>query len=152
MTLGELIEQLKEADPDWIIQDGFGSPHSDRGSYANLAFAPAENVTVGSMLKYAESAVGKIFTGWKGGDFKMGLYTEVYVGEWGSCGEPLSRATIDSMLNMSYLKTEVAALQKVLTAAVQLADQTGWSDPLKEAIQEVSKIRQSRLKRSTVNS
>jgi hypothetical protein len=92
MYLEDLINFLKEQDPKLIVNDGFGYPHSDRGSYENLAFDPVEKTTFGEMLKHADSAVGKTFKGWKGGDFKMDLYTSCYIGKYGECGEPITSA------------------------------------------------------------
>ena len=90
MRLGELIERL-EAAPDQgaVVRWGFGMPHSSRGDYSELAFDPAENVTVASMLAHAKSALGSTFEGWKGGDFKMGEYTPCWIekrGHWDQNG------------------------------------------------------------------
>ena len=87
MTLSELIEELKKHDPKLVVLHGFDTPHSYRGFYDQLAFAPAENVTVGSMLSDARWALGKTFTGWKGGEFVMGGYVDVWLAEVGCCGE-----------------------------------------------------------------
>jgi hypothetical protein len=91
MTLGELIQWLKQQDLDLIVRDGFGSPHSDRGSYEELAFSPMAEARLGDMLRSAESAVGQTFYGWKGGDYIMDTHTSVYIGEWGSCGEEITK-------------------------------------------------------------
>lgn len=85
-----LIEWLKSQDQDLIVKDGFGSPHSDRGAYEELAFDPAPEASIGEMLKHAKSAVGKSFQGWKGGDFEMNEHTPVYIGEYGDCGEGIT--------------------------------------------------------------
>lgn len=90
MTLGELIDWLKEQDPELVVKDGFGSPHSDRGSYAELAFSPKKEAKIGDMLSFAKSALGATFKGWKGGDFKMDEFTSVYIGEYGDCGEEIT--------------------------------------------------------------
>ena len=90
MTLGKLIEWLKEQDKNLIVKDGFGSPHSDRGSYDELAFTPQEESKIADMLKHAKSANGAIYTGWKGGDYKMSLNTPVLIGEYGSCGDEIT--------------------------------------------------------------
>lgn len=98
LTLGELIEELEKVDPDHVCSVGFGEPHSDRGDYADLAFSPARNVTVGSMLAHARSALGATFEGYKGGDFTMGEWTDVLIGEWGDCGENIGSLLICFML------------------------------------------------------
>lgn len=91
MTLGMVIETLKKQDPDKVVRWGFGAPHSYRGYYEDVAFDPAENVTVGSMLEHAKSALGKTFCGWKGGDYKMEEYTSCWIAEHGDTSyDPLS--------------------------------------------------------------
>lgn len=89
-TLGILIDWLKEQDQNLTVKDGFGDPHSDRGSYDELAFDPLPEAKISDMLKCAESAVGREFQGWKGGDYEMGLNTPVYIGEWGACGDAIT--------------------------------------------------------------
>ena len=90
MTRGELIAALEAAPQDRVCREGFGQPHSDRGNYSDLAFAPAKDVSVASMLANAKSALGATFDGYKGGKYTMSEWTSVFVGEWGACGEPLS--------------------------------------------------------------
>ena len=89
-TLGILIDWLAQQDQELIVKDGFGAPHSDRGSYAELAFAPREEAHIGDMLNYALSAVGGTFIGWKGGEFTMDRSTPVYIGEYGECGDAIT--------------------------------------------------------------
>jgi hypothetical protein len=83
MVLGELIEFLKQYDPEKVVPLGFHKPHSYRGYYDHLAFEPAENITVGAMLAAAESAVGTTYPGYKGGEYEMGLYTDVWLSRYG---------------------------------------------------------------------
>lgn len=89
MTLGKLIQWLEQQDPNRIVTDGFGGPHSDRGSYDELAFDPVEETTFGEMLAHAKSALGKKFTGYKGGEFLMDEYTPVLIGNYGECGDEI---------------------------------------------------------------
>jgi len=98
MMLYQLIEALEKEDPEKVVALGFDNPHSDRGSYENLAFTPAENVTVDSMLKCARDAVGATYEGWKGGDFKMDEETDVYLGNWGECGETIGPILLGFMM------------------------------------------------------
>lgn len=93
MTLGNLIGWLEKQDPNLRVKDGFGKPHSDRGSYDELAFAPKPTAKLRSMLKHAKSALGKTFEGYKGGDYTMNKFTSVYIGEWGSCGDEITPIT-----------------------------------------------------------
>lgn len=90
MTLKDLIAWLEQQDPELIVSDGFGSPHSDRGSYDELAFKPKEKARIGDMLRYAKSALGAEFTGWEGGTYIRREYTSVYIGEWGDCGHEIT--------------------------------------------------------------
>lgn len=90
MKLGELICWLENQDQDLIVKDGFSSPHSDRGYYENLAFTPEPTAKISDMLKYAKSADGITFFGWKGGEYRMDLHTTVLIGEWGDCGDMIT--------------------------------------------------------------
>jgi hypothetical protein len=90
MTLGTLIDWLKQQDPDLIVKDGFGYPHSDRGSYEELAFDPLPEAKIGDMLKFAKEANGSTYMGWKGGEYRMDKNTSVYIGEYGKCGEEIT--------------------------------------------------------------
>lgn len=86
MNLGELIEKLEKVPSDLVFPNGFGEPMSWRGVYAELAFNPERDVTAESMLANAKSAIGKTFTGYKGGDFRMSLKTDVHIAAYGSYG------------------------------------------------------------------
>lgn len=71
LTLSQVIEALSAAPQDRVLAQGFDCPHSWRGRYAELAFAPAEHVTVASMLACARVALDGTFEGYKGGHFTM---------------------------------------------------------------------------------
>ena len=99
MTLGNLIDELEEENPEMIVASGFGPRwYSDRGSYCNLAFEPAVNVSIGSMLAAAKDALGKTMTGYKGGDYTIYESTDCYIGEWGSCGDEIGRDWLKNIL------------------------------------------------------
>jgi hypothetical protein len=98
MTLGELIEALKQEDPARVIKLGFNEPHSYRGYYERLAFEPRENVSVGSMLEAARAALGSTYEGYKGGDYTMDEYTDCYLAHYGSCGDEISGLLLRYML------------------------------------------------------
>lgn len=104
MTLEILIKRLKAAyklNPKMIVKHGFAKPNSYRGYYEDVAFEPAENVTLKSMLKHAKSALNKTFTGYKGGEFTMNNYTETWIASYGTCsgagsiGDALLRYMLD---------------------------------------------------------
>ena len=86
MMLGELICLLEDLPQNKVVKFGFGHPHSYRGYYEDLSFSPEMNVTIGSMLEHAKSALGQTFTGYKGGEFLMGEYTECWISCYGSSG------------------------------------------------------------------
>jgi hypothetical protein len=98
MYLKELIEQLSAMHPDLVIEFGFRSPHSHRGSYEQLAFEPARNVSIGEMLDHATNAMGQTFEGYKGGEYKMGEYTDCWLAHYGCCGEELGPSLLAFML------------------------------------------------------
>lgn len=81
MYLSELIERLEQEDPDLILSPGWHNPHSWRGSYSELAFEPKESATVAECLAAAREADGSTYQGWKGGDYTMHGYSEVYLAE-----------------------------------------------------------------------
>lgn len=88
MTLKELIDALARCDPDLRVPVGFGRPCSYRGYYDELAFVIEYDTTVGAMLAHARSALGKTFTGYKGGSYVMHEYTDCWlVQHYSACGE-----------------------------------------------------------------
>lgn len=98
MILDDLIKALEAADPDKVVPIGFENPHSWRGNYAELAFEPAANVTVRSMLEAAWEAEGTTYEGWKGGDYTMSLLSDVHLAERGDIGEPIGPLLLRYML------------------------------------------------------
>lgn len=91
MTLGELIKALAQFSSDTTVYFAFGRERpghvgSYRGYYCELAVAPdgSEARTVGDFLAELKSAVGATFTGYKGGDFVMGLNTPVWAAARGT--------------------------------------------------------------------
>lgn len=79
MMLYQVIEFLEQCDPTQLAPIGFANPHSYRGYYGRLAFEPTRNVTVAEMLASARKAIGATYRGYKGGEYTMGKYTEVYL-------------------------------------------------------------------------
>lgn len=98
MYLKDLIAKLETADPSKICCKGFNNPHSWRGSYDELAFEPAENVTVGEMLRDARAAIDATYSGYKGGEFTMREWTEVHVSNYGSSHDFMGEMLLDYML------------------------------------------------------
>jgi hypothetical protein len=83
MYLKQLIELLEREDPNRVLPIGFYYPHSFRGNYYDLAFVLRPNVTVGECLATAKSAVGSRYEGYKGGEYKMDEYSDVWFAEVG---------------------------------------------------------------------
>lgn len=99
MSLRDIIEILKKEDPTKVVKHGFDSPHSYRGYYEDLAFEPAENVTVASMLELAEGCIGRVFEGYKGGEYTMGEHSTVWLSQYGdNSQETLSPRLLGYML------------------------------------------------------
>ena len=98
MKLGKLIETLEKEPKEKVVKHGFDYPHSYRGYYDQLAFEPAENVTVDSMLACAKSAVGATYGGWKGGEYLMDEDTDVWLAEVGCTGETIGPMLLAMML------------------------------------------------------
>lgn len=94
LLLGELIETLKPFNPSLPVSfDGVvpvGEFISWRGDYAQLSLTSSDEeypstCIVGDLLQQAILCLGKTFTGYKGGEFQMWSFTEVYADEYGEC-------------------------------------------------------------------
>lgn len=106
MTLGDLITELEKY-PDFVtVQFDDGSYPGDfssyRGYYRDLAIEPTghEWMNVGTLELMARGCVDKAFTGYKGGDFVMDRYTNLWVAEYGSSTSviPTKLEVVDSRL------------------------------------------------------
>src|SRR5665213_1560448 len=103
MTLNDYITRLEQADPATKVPVGLGDPHSWRGDYAELAFEPVRDTTVGEMLAAARSALGATYQGYKGGEYLMTGDTTIHVdmhGRW-SDGRAIWAMLLDLMLDTS---------------------------------------------------
>lgn len=98
LTLGELIEALEAVDQDATLPYGFDKPHSYRGYYDELAFELRHDIPVADALAAARSALGVVFQGYKGGDYRMDEDTLVWLSAYGSTGEQLGAITLHLML------------------------------------------------------
>ena len=86
MTLGGMISALEAMPADTEVY-GLYSPHSYRGYYSDLAFeSKTEKVSAGNLLAECKTAMGKVFEGYKGGDYVMGALTPVWIANHGVCG------------------------------------------------------------------
>ena len=77
MTLGKLIADL-EAMPKGACVANLKSAHSYRGYYSDLAFEKGEGQRpAAELLAECKAAMGKVFEGYKGGNYVMGALTPV---------------------------------------------------------------------------
>lgn len=89
MNLGEIIDALQSAEVDATVCFDFGGLEptgvkSYRGYYSDLALGFAdEGMKAGELLTTLKAAVGAVFEGYKGGDFKMDRVTPVWVANYG---------------------------------------------------------------------
>ena len=89
MTLGKLIKAL-EAMPAGAQVSNINGAHSYRGYYDDLAFERGEGTQPASeLLAKCRDAMGRVFDGYKGGDFVMHENTPVWIAEYGNCGQML---------------------------------------------------------------
>lgn len=86
MTLGKMIAALKTMPKDAEVAN-LGGAHSYRGYYSDLAFERSQGTRpAADLLAECEAAMGRVFTGYKGGDYVMGALTPVWVADYGDCG------------------------------------------------------------------
>ena len=98
MTLGELIKVLERMPQDAEIH-GLGELDSYRGYYEDLAFEPTdEKRLVSEILTKCRSAMGQVFTGYKGGDFVMGALTPLWHSHYGTTGKKLMGINADGTI------------------------------------------------------
>lgn len=102
VTLGKLIEKLEKLDGALRVvcsdrQDqGPGCAMSYRGYYSDLSFQPTtEPVTVDKFLVECNRSLGKVMEGYKGGDFRMGADTPLWVAPYSYAP---GRAVMDIMV------------------------------------------------------
>jgi hypothetical protein len=101
MTLGAMIEKLKGMKPTARVAN-LVSAQSYRGYYIDLAFEQKKGTRPASeLLSECLDAMGKVFGGYKGGDFVMGALTPVWVANYGCCGERLVDIGIGGKITMA---------------------------------------------------
>lgn len=89
LTLGALIEALEKLPPDKLVAN-LHSPHSYRGYYSDLAFElEGELRKAEEILADCRGAMGRVFKGYKGGDYVMGARTPLWVANYGCTGMKL---------------------------------------------------------------
>lgn len=93
MSLGDFVDALAACDPDKQICFDFcrlkpESLDSYRGYYDHLAlgFSNGGWAKAGDVLKDAQDALGRTFTGYKGGDYVMTRDTPLWAANYGESG------------------------------------------------------------------
>lgn len=88
--LGAIIDALSAAKPDAAVEYDFGGFNvtgidSYRGYYEDLAlsFGNEGALNAGALLAMLRGADGKMFDGYKGGEYRMNRDTPVWVANWG---------------------------------------------------------------------
>ena len=86
-----------------IQTEGFGSYNGDEvthefesGNFYNSVSIGKENPTVAEWIEVLKEAVGKTFTGYKGGDYLMSKNTPVWLAEYGNSSFKLDDKEIDT--------------------------------------------------------
>lgn len=93
-TLATLRAALASLDQDLVFPDAFGEPDSWRGSYDEVAFAPAKDQTVAQLRQYVANAYGT-FSGWKGGEYTMRDDTPCNIAKRGEYGGDEDELTVE---------------------------------------------------------
>ena len=89
MTLGKLIAALK-AMPEGAEVANLNNADSYRGYYSDLAFEHGEGTRpAADLLVECKDAMGKVFYGYKGGEFVMGALTPIWLASYGRPGSKL---------------------------------------------------------------
>lgn len=95
MTAGQLIAMLEEYPKESVVAFTVKKPHSYRGYYERLAFEFDWQIcSVEKMIGTIRSALGRTYTGYKGGEYYMNEDSDVYLAKYGCCGEELGPTII----------------------------------------------------------
>ena len=129
LTLGALIERLEqhveEKGEDYLVRCGFGGAGSSRGDYAEVAFEPACNVTVGAMLTAARKAVDARYTGYKGGHFTLGEGTPAWLAAYGELGPAMTDGLVYAMVHGRLWGSVVPTVTELPSSLIALATSFG---------------------------
>ena len=102
LTLGDFIRQLEALPSDMQVRRLY-NPHSYRGYYCDLALESDEGVLVpaSELLATLKGCLGKVFVGYKGGDFPMHENTPVWVAGYGCCGDQITGVHDDGVISQA---------------------------------------------------
>ena len=111
LTLGGLIKQLESLSPTLMVKFDWngGYPYQEmsyRGYYSDLAFDWRESpvVAVAGLLNISRRALGRAYTGYKGGDFVMNEQTPLWAAPYGDTGRAIMGLEVTE--NVVVLKTK----------------------------------------------
>lgn len=114
MDMRELIEylttEMMKGNSQLVVKNGWYQAESARANYSDLGLRPKQDVTIESMLNVVEGALGQTFQGYKGGDFEMKEYSEVWLAEYSTTGEPVTKLWLDAEIDLAQLRLLMASL------------------------------------------
>lgn len=104
ITLGRMIEILKGIKQDSPVSMYFADPHSNRGSYDRLGIELhtskyEDRFYVSDIVNFLTDQIGKVYGGWKGGEFMMHDDTIVCISSWGDSGNPITEEFMHAFVN-----------------------------------------------------
>ena len=93
LTIGQILAQLKECEQDTIVYYDFAltnptTVESWRGDYKlpALGYGGGTCITVATLISELELSIsGKIYEGWKGGDYRFNRSQTLHVANPGQC-------------------------------------------------------------------
>ena len=98
MTLGKMVETLEAMPADKPVAN-LRDLDSYRGYYSDLYFELHDGVRpAAELLADCKGAMGKVFTGYKGGDFVMGALTPLWIASYGSWGVKIMALDADGVV------------------------------------------------------
>lgn len=110
LKLGEIIQFLTQCNPEHTVcfdfcRMGLGFLNSSRGSYNELAmgFLVGSQRSVKNVLTECIACVDTTFTGYKGGEYRMGLETPVWVDNWGDWTATAIEGIVDTDFEIIFL-------------------------------------------------
>jgi hypothetical protein len=137
MPLKEIIDRLAKEDPTRIVRLGWDDAFSYRGDYSELGFRKAENIAIGVMFTVAKCALGKTFTGYKGGEYEMREYTACHLvnGSSETSDDEVGTLLLEALLAD---RTEKAVPPEVVPAGTKFAKGAlfAWGDRVLRAEKE----------------
>lgn len=98
MTLGGLIATLDAVPPDMQVAN-LRNLDSYRGYYSDLYFELHKGTRSAiDLLNDCRGAMGKVFVGYKGGEYQMGERTPLWIATYGCCGDKLMQLNADGTI------------------------------------------------------